>query len=102
VRRKRRPATPRFFLSTRGDHAIADVTIRRLCRIVTTQAKIRISPHMLRHTCATLMRQSGIPDRLAMEQLGHSSLHILQRYSHVESGERQRELQRLTIDVDIA
>jgi integrase len=100
ARRKRQAATTKFFLSTRGTGPMARVAVRRLCTIVTKRSGIKIAPHMLRHTCATLMRQAGIPDRLAMDQLGHASLHVLQRYSHVENGELQREIARLTIDVD--
>ena len=100
-RRKRHAACPRVFLSTQADEGIGDVTIRRLCKFVYRQTDIKIAPHMLRHTCATLMRQSGIPDRLAMEELGHSSLAMLQRYSHVENGELQQVMKRLTLDADL-
>jgi integrase len=102
ARRKRRATTTKLFLSTRGGGPMARVAVRRLCTIVTKRSGIKIAPHMLRHTCATLLRQAGIADRLAMDQLGHQSLHVLQRYSHVENGELQREIGRLTIDVDAA
>jgi len=101
-RRKRHAATARVFLSTQQDEGIGDVTLRRLFKIVKAKTGIKVAPHMLRHTCATLMRQSGITDRLAMEQLGHSSLAILQRYSHVENGELQHEMRRLTLGITLA
>lgn len=101
ARRKRQATTTKLFLSTRGGGPMARVAVRRFCTIVTTRSGIKIAPHMLRHTCATLLRQTGIPDRLAMDQLGHASLHVLQRYSHVENGELQREISRLAIDVDM-
>lgn len=101
-RRKRQAVSVRVFVSTRADEGIGDVTIRRLFKFVWRRTGIKFAPHMLRHTCATLMRQSGIPDRLAMEELGHSSLAMLQRYSHVENGELQQVMKRLTIDADLA
>jgi hypothetical protein len=61
---------------------------------------IHVAAHMLRHTCATLMRQAGIADRLSMDQLGHSRLEVLQRYSHVVAGERQQALAHFNINVD--
>jgi integrase len=61
----------------------------------------RVTPHMLRHTYATLLRQSGVPDRLAMELLGHTSLAMLQRYSHVEDGESARAAGMLHLNVDL-
>lgn len=101
-RRRRYAASPRVFLSTQADEGIGDVTVRRVFNVVRLKTGIKIAPHMLRHTCATLMRQAGIPDRLAMEELGHASLTVLQRYSHVENGELQQGMKRLTIDADLA
>lgn len=95
VTQRPRAGTTRFFISTRVNQPISEVTIRRLCREIERQTGIAVRPHALRHTAATLMRQAGIADRLAMEQLGHSSLTMLQRYSHIASGERQREVRRL-------
>lgn len=100
-RRKRSIATPRAFLSTRGTGPMARVAVRRLCTLISQETGIKVAPHMLRHTCATLMRQAGIPDRLAMEQLGHSSLAVLQRYSHIAGGELQREIRRMQVDADL-
>jgi integrase len=91
-------ATDRLFASVQGDGPIAEVTIRRLCRILTARTGVKVAPHLLRHTCATLLRQHGVADRLAMEQLGHSSLAVLQRYSHVASGERHAAIVRLAFD----
>jgi integrase len=42
-------------------------TITRLCAIITRESGIEVAPHMLRHSYATLLRQSGVPDRIAME-----------------------------------
>lgn len=100
VRADRKLATDRVFVSVGADSAIAEVTIRRLCRLITAKTGIRVAPHLLRHTCATLMRQAGITDRLSMDQLGHSSLGVLQRYSHVAPGERQQAMARFEFDLD--
>jgi site-specific recombinase XerD len=54
---------------------------------------------MLRHTYATILRQAGVPDRLSMDLLGHASLSMLQRYSHVESGEHRAAVERLVLDL---
>lgn len=88
MRARRSLATDRVFVAVGADAPLADVTIRRLCRLISDKTGIHVAPHLLRHTCATLMRQEGIPDRLSMEQLGHASLAVLQKYSHVAPGER--------------
>lgn len=98
-RADRELATDRVFASRLDDTPIAEVTIRRLCRVITGKTGIKVAPHLLRHTCATLLRQGGIADRLSMDQLGHSSLTILQRYSHVVSGERRAAIATLDVDV---
>lgn len=98
-RRTRRTATASVFLSVRGDRPLGRTAVKRLCATITRHTGIKVAPHMLRHTCATLLRQDGVPDRLAMEQLGHASLVALQRYSHVANGELHREIQRVRVDV---
>ena len=98
-RKRRDSSVAEVFVRTTGTSAIGRITIRRLCAIVRAKTGIRIAPHMLRHTCATLLRQSGVADRLAMEQLGHSSLTVLQRYSHVANGELRKAMR--TIDVEL-
>lgn len=99
VRAARPGSTGRLFISTRGTRPIGVTTIRRLCRTLQEVSGVAVAPHMLRHTCATLLRQAGIPDRLAMEQLGHASLGVLQRYSHVTDEERRQIVGRLDIDL---
>lgn len=98
-RAQRGHATPNVFVAIAGDQQLAEITIRRLCAFITRRTEIKVAPHLLRHTCATLMRQAGIADRLSMEQLGHSRLDVLQRYSHVVPGERQQALAHFTFDI---
>lgn len=97
-RRIRQGATGRLFISTRGDRPIGVITIRRLCETLRRISGCPVAPHMLRHTCATLLRQAGVPDRVSMEQLGHSSLAVLQRYSHVTDDERRDIIARLDVE----
>ena len=98
-REQRKLATASVFVSTKGDEPIGEKTIRRLCTFIETMTGIHVASHMLRHTCATLMRQAGIADRLSMDQLGHSRLEVLQRYSHVAPGERQQAIAHFDVDL---
>jgi hypothetical protein len=50
------------------------------------QAKCAVegfTPHTLRHSTATYLIAVGVPDRVVMEILGHSSLAVTSRYEHV-------------------
>lgn len=75
-------------LSTQG---ISDV-IAKLRR----QAKIdrHITPHMLRHTVATLLLRNGVDIRVVQEFLGHTSIVTTQRYTHITKEHMARVLRK--------
>jgi len=64
------------------------ITTQGVARVVTQQAKtagigVRITPHMIRHTVATLLLRFGTDIRVVQEVLGHASIATTQRYTHV-------------------
>ncbi|HKS21855.1 MAG TPA: site-specific integrase [Thermoanaerobaculia bacterium] len=88
---------PEFIVSTTADRGVSANTINRICGLVSARSGVHVAPHMLRHSYATLLRQAGVPDRLAMELLGHADLRMLLRYSHVVDGEAQQAADRLRL-----
>lgn len=100
-RRRAGRMQPEVFTSLDGDRRIGEVTIRRLFARIRAGTGIYVTPHMLRHSYATMLRQAGVSDRVAMELLGHRSLAVLQRYSAIFDGECAAEAGRLTLAVPL-
>lgn len=72
-------------ITTRGVEKIIDDIIKKAC------LKKHVSPHMLRHSFATHMLNSGCDILTVQELLGHESLESTQIYTHV-SNERLRSV----------
>lgn len=60
-----------------------------------------ITPHMLRHTVATLLLRNGVDVRIVQEFLGHASIVTTQRYTHVTKEHLISELQARHPSLDL-
>jgi integrase/recombinase XerD len=85
-----RPEAP-FFLN-RDKRPLSDQSVRQIIRKHQRLASIpgRMTPHMFRHTIATLLLENGVDIRNIQTLLGHSSLAVTEIYTHV-SLSAQRE-----------
>jgi integrase/recombinase XerD len=65
--------------------------------------KRRVTPHMLRHTAATLLIENGVDIRIVQRLLGHSSIATTEIYTHVSDEALRKTLERADIlDVIVA
>jgi integrase/recombinase XerD len=81
---RRRSDADAVFLNARGSR-LTRVGAYRVVKKYAVRAGLaeRVSPHVLRHSCATHMLGRGADVRVVQELLGHASIATTQRYTKV-------------------
>lgn len=82
-----------WFFTNRLGAQLSDQSVRLLIQKYTTIAGIEqhITPHMFRHSFATLLLEEDVDIRYIQQLLGHSSITTTQIYTHVTS-RKQRDI----------
>lgn len=81
-----------LFVNRLGNH-LSDQSVRNMVNSYATRAGIEqhITPHMFRHSFATLLLEEDVDIRYIQQLLGHSSITTTQIYTHVTS-KKQRDI----------
>ncbi len=83
-----------FFLNNRKSR-LSEQSVRTILRNFEKQinSNIHITPHMFRHSVATMLLEEDVDIRYIQKILGHSSITTTQIYTHVTSA-KQKEILR--------
>lgn len=83
-----------FFLNRYGDR-VSPQAVRLMIKKNVKRAKIsmHITPHMIRHSFATLLLEQDVDIRIIQNLLGHSSIVTTQIYTHVAAEKKRHVLE---------
>lgn len=83
-----------FFLNNRCTR-LSEQSVRTIIRNLEKQiqSEIHVTPHMFRHSVATMLLEEDVDIRYIQRILGHSSITTTQIYTHVTSS-KQKEILR--------
>jgi integrase len=71
------------------------LAVSRAAVVQPSLSKKRVSPHTVRHTCAMLLLQSGVPFNVIALWLGHESATTTHRYVEADLAMKEKALARL-------
>lgn len=91
------PRAPLFV--NRYGSSLKPQSIRQKLHRVAAAAGLarRITPHMLRHTAATLLIETGVDIRIVQRLLGHSTIATTEIYTHVSDETLRTTLERANV-----
>lgn len=95
-RERCQPSTDILLLTSRGTPATTQF-IRKLVIAAGKNAGLdkRVTPHMLRHSAATQLLESGLDIRYVQKLLGHHCISVTQIYTHVTDTNLKTMIQKI-------
>ncbi|UTX63852.1 tyrosine-type recombinase/integrase [Streptococcus constellatus] len=83
-----------LFFGQNKKEALQEQSVRFMLKIASQKLKLNrtITPHMFRHTFATMLLDNNVDIRQIQHILGHSSITVTQIYTHVSQTKQQEIL----------
>ena len=87
-----------LFVNSRGQQLTPQCLRLRLHAVARrANLALKVTPHMLRHTAATLLLEEGVDTRFVQRLLGHASIATTQIYTHVSDVALRTALERANV-----
>lgn len=97
----RKDDDPHLIVSTRGAHGVSVRAIEKMMREiylrVEDKVNVKVTPHIVRHTTATLAIESGMPVTTVQKILGHASIETTMEYVDMSKINISQEYQKFVV-----
>jgi len=91
IRKQRKDISGDVLFCTKDGRILDHRNIARILERIGSQIGVHVNPHLIRHSAATHRALSGMPAFLLQRLLGHTTIHMTQKYIHLVDDQKLRD-----------